>query len=68
VGEHDIKSVIGAGYGMCDSSPHLGFAVKGRVTADYIKTLTFDKRVLYLVDERRNEEDFKSSFLRARQQ
>ncbi|HWP59922.1 MAG TPA: TylF/MycF/NovP-related O-methyltransferase [Candidatus Acidoferrales bacterium] len=30
----------GAGYGMGDSSPHLGFAVKGRVTAEYIKNLT----------------------------
>lgn len=36
---------FGAGYGLCDSSPHLGFAVKGRVTADYIKSLTFDKRL-----------------------
>jgi O-methyltransferase len=34
---------FGAGFGMCDSSPHLGFAVKGRVTADYIKSLTYDK-------------------------
>jgi O-methyltransferase len=34
---------FGAGFGMCDSSPHLGFAVKGRVTADYIKSLTCDK-------------------------
>ncbi|MBA2669954.1 MAG: class I SAM-dependent methyltransferase [Gemmatimonadetes bacterium] len=35
---------FGAGYGMGDSSPHLGFAVKGRVTAEYMKSLTFDKR------------------------
>jgi O-methyltransferase len=34
---------FGAGYGMCDSSPHLGFAVKGHVTADYLKSLTYDK-------------------------
>jgi O-methyltransferase len=34
---------FGAGYGMCDSSPHLGFAVKGQVTADYIKSLTYEK-------------------------
>jgi hypothetical protein len=37
--------LFGAGYGICDSSPHLGFAVKGQVTADYIKSLTFDKGV-----------------------
>ncbi|MGH7844651.1 MAG: TylF/MycF/NovP-related O-methyltransferase [Candidatus Binatia bacterium] len=30
----------GAGYGMGDGSPHLGFAVKGEVTAEYIKSLT----------------------------
>lgn len=34
---------FGAGFGMCDSSPHLGFAVKGGVTPDYIKSLTYDK-------------------------
>jgi O-methyltransferase len=34
---------FGAGYGLCDSSPHLGFAVKGQVTPDYIKSLTYDK-------------------------
>jgi hypothetical protein len=34
---------FGAGSGMCDASPHLGFAVKGRVAADYIKNLTFYK-------------------------
>ena len=34
---------FGAGFGMCDTSPHLGFAVKGRVTADYIKSLTYAK-------------------------
>lgn len=34
---------FGAGYGMCDSSPHLGFAVKGHVTPVYIKSLTYDK-------------------------
>ena len=34
---------FGAGFGMCDSSPHLGFAVKGRPTADYIKSLTYRK-------------------------
>jgi O-methyltransferase len=34
---------FGAGFGMCDASPHLGFAVKGRATAEYIKSLTCKK-------------------------
>jgi O-methyltransferase len=34
---------LGAGFGTSDSSPHLGFAVKGRPTAEYIKSLTFHK-------------------------
>ena len=34
---------FGAGYGMCDSSPHLGFAVKGHMPAEYIKGLTYNK-------------------------
>jgi predicted O-methyltransferase YrrM len=34
---------FGAGFGMSDSSPHLGFAVKGRPSAQYIKGLTYRK-------------------------
>lgn len=34
---------FGAGYGMGDASRQLGFAVKGPVTPDYIKSLTFEK-------------------------
>jgi O-methyltransferase len=30
----------GAGYGMGDGSPHLGFAVKGQPSAAYVKSLT----------------------------
>jgi O-methyltransferase len=30
----------GAGYGMGDGSPHLGFAVKGPMTAEYVKNLS----------------------------
>jgi O-methyltransferase len=41
--KEDQPIFFGAGYGMCDSSPHLGFAVKGEVPADYIKSLTYDK-------------------------
>jgi O-methyltransferase len=35
--------IFGAGYGMSDASRQLGFAVKGPVTPDYIKSLTFEK-------------------------
>lgn len=36
--------LFGAGYGMRDSSCHLGFMVKGKsVTADYINSLTIEK-------------------------
>ena len=35
---------FGAGFGMGEASPNLGFAVKGKVTSEYIKSLTFDKR------------------------
>ena len=34
---------FGAGFGMTDSSPHLGFAVKGHPSAEYIKSLTYMK-------------------------
>jgi len=35
---------FGAGGGMCDSSPHLGFLIKGNtITPEYIKGLTIDK-------------------------
>ena len=36
--------LFGAGYGLCDSSPHLGYMVKGdELTAEYLKSLTIDK-------------------------
>jgi len=36
--------LFGAGYGLCDSSPHLGYMVKGdNLTAEYLKSLTIDK-------------------------
>lgn len=35
--------VFGAGFGMGDLAPHVGFAVKGEVSADYIKSLTLEK-------------------------
>lgn len=35
---------FGAGYGLCDGSPHLGYMVKGTsLSADYLKSLTIDK-------------------------
>ncbi len=35
---------FGAGFGVCDLAPHLGYMVKGRnVSADYLKSLTLDK-------------------------
>jgi O-methyltransferase len=34
---------FGAGFGVCDQSPHLGYMVKGNVSADYLKNLTLDK-------------------------
>jgi predicted O-methyltransferase YrrM len=34
---------FGAGFGVCDQSPHLGYMVKGNVTAEYLKNLTLDK-------------------------
>jgi len=36
--------LFGAGYGLGDSSPHLGFMVKGKsVTAEYINSFTIEK-------------------------
>jgi O-methyltransferase len=35
--------MIGAGYGMGDASPELGFFVKGSVTSEYINSLTLSK-------------------------
>jgi O-methyltransferase len=35
---------FGAGFGVCDQSPHLGYMVKGNdVSADYLKNLTLEK-------------------------
>ncbi len=36
--------LFGAGYGLCDESPHLGYMVKGdKLSADYLKALTINK-------------------------
>lgn len=35
--------LFGAGWGLGDSSPHLGFMVKGQQSAEYIKNLTLEK-------------------------
>jgi predicted O-methyltransferase YrrM len=36
--------LFGAGYGLCDSSPHIGYMVKGEaLSTDYLKSLTIDK-------------------------
>jgi len=36
--------LFGAGFGLCDASPHLGFLVKGtQVAPEYIKSLTINK-------------------------
>ncbi len=35
--------MFGAGYGLCNGSPHLGYMVKGTVSAEYLKSLTIDK-------------------------
>jgi hypothetical protein len=34
---------FGAGFGVCDQSPHLGYMVKGRVSAEYLNNLTLAK-------------------------
>lgn len=44
----EFKSIppilFGAGYGLCNESPHLGYMVKGdSLTPDYLKSLTIDK-------------------------
>jgi O-methyltransferase len=38
-----IPIIFGAGWGLGDASPSLGFFVKGRPTAEYIKGLTLEK-------------------------
>lgn len=36
--------LFGAGYGICNDSPHLGYMVKGEdLSPDYLKSLTIDK-------------------------
>jgi hypothetical protein len=36
--------LFGAGFGLCDASPHIGYMVKGdSLTAEYFKSLTIDK-------------------------
>jgi O-methyltransferase len=36
--------LFGAGYGLCNSSPHLGYMVKGEhLSAEYLKSLTIDR-------------------------
>lgn len=36
--------MFGAGFGLCNESPHLGYMVKGqRLTSEYLKSLTIDK-------------------------
>jgi len=36
--------LFGAGYGLCDGSPHLGYMVKGQgLTSEYLKNLTLEK-------------------------
>jgi O-methyltransferase len=37
--------LFGAGFGVCDSAPHMGYFVKGKdLSAEYLKSLTIDKR------------------------
>ncbi|WP_263247153.1 TylF/MycF family methyltransferase [Saccharopolyspora rosea] len=37
--------LFGAGFGVCDSAPHMGYFVKGRdLPPEYLKSLTIDKR------------------------
>ena len=36
--------LFGAGFGLCNDSPHIGYMVKGEsLTAEYLKSLTIDK-------------------------
>ncbi|MGH3874463.1 MAG: TylF/MycF/NovP-related O-methyltransferase [Pseudonocardiaceae bacterium] len=37
--------LFGAGFGVCDHAPHMGYFVKGdTITAEYLKSLTLNKR------------------------
>lgn len=37
--------LFGAGFGVCDSAPHMGYFVKGKeLSAEYLKSLTINKR------------------------
>jgi O-methyltransferase len=45
---HTFRSIppilFGAGYGLCNASPHLGYMVKGEgLSPEYLKSLTIDK-------------------------
>ena len=42
---HEPRPILfGAGFGLCDASPHLGFLVKGaQVAPEYVKSLTINK-------------------------
>jgi O-methyltransferase len=42
---HEPRPILfGAGFGLCDASPHLGFLVKGaKLAPEYIKSLTISK-------------------------
>ncbi|MBN2190497.1 MAG: class I SAM-dependent methyltransferase [Candidatus Aureabacteria bacterium] len=41
---HEFPPVLfGAGFGLCDASPHMGFFVKGDISGEYIKSLMIDK-------------------------
>ncbi|MBN1316973.1 MAG: class I SAM-dependent methyltransferase [Anaerolineales bacterium] len=35
--------LFGAGYGVCNDSPHIGYMVKGDPSSEYLKSLTIDK-------------------------
>jgi O-methyltransferase len=35
--------LFGAGFGLCNDSPHLGFMIKGNFKPEYLKSLTIDK-------------------------
>lgn len=39
-----VPIIFGAGYGLCDASPHLGFFVKGKeLTPEYLKSIMLEK-------------------------
>ncbi|MFI1016643.1 TylF/MycF/NovP-related O-methyltransferase [Streptomyces sp. NPDC020965] len=45
--------LFGAGFGVCDAAPHMGYFVKGQnLSAEYLKSLTIDKLT---IDERRTD-------------